>query len=292
MMSGGFGGGRWMGRMGRGAYSRGTAGRQGYEDDDEGGQIYDHTVVTRLFGYLLPHWPRLSPYPRRRGGVHRGRGRHPVDGRADHRRLRADRGPVRTELHRPDFRGSRAHPARQPVPPPQDDGLGGPEGALHVACRAVPAPPGPFHELLQQERSRKGDVGCPERRTAAPGVPVHRNHHLRGHSQPGWNHRGDGHHGRTARPDNFAGHPLASRDDVDMAKICAPGLHEGSAGDFRSQRRSPGEHLRSASRPEHEPGGRKHPVLWRGQLREPGRQPGRRAKCRPRCSQPSSFFPR
>ena len=59
MMGGGFGGGRWMGRMGRGAYSRGTAGRQGYEEDDEGGQIYDHTVVTRLFKYLLPHWPRL-----------------------------------------------------------------------------------------------------------------------------------------------------------------------------------------------------------------------------------------
>ncbi len=59
MMGGGFGGGRWMGRMGRGAYSRGAAGRQGYEDDDEGGQIYDHTVVTRLFRYLLPHWPRL-----------------------------------------------------------------------------------------------------------------------------------------------------------------------------------------------------------------------------------------
>lgn len=59
MMSGGFGGGRWMGRMGRGAYGRGMAGRQGYEEDDEGGQIYDHTVVTRLFKYLLPHWPRL-----------------------------------------------------------------------------------------------------------------------------------------------------------------------------------------------------------------------------------------
>ena len=59
MMHGGFRGGGWMARGGRGAYGRGTAGQAGVEQDDEGGQIYDHTVVTRLFRYLLPYWPRL-----------------------------------------------------------------------------------------------------------------------------------------------------------------------------------------------------------------------------------------
>ena len=59
MMHGGFRGGGWMARGGRGAYGRGTAGQAGLEQDDEGGQIYDHTVVTRLFRYLLPYWPRL-----------------------------------------------------------------------------------------------------------------------------------------------------------------------------------------------------------------------------------------
>ena len=48
-----------MARGGRGAYGRGVAGQAGLEQDDEGGQIYDHTVVTRLFRYLLPYWPRL-----------------------------------------------------------------------------------------------------------------------------------------------------------------------------------------------------------------------------------------
>ena len=48
-----------MARGGRGAYGRGMAGQAGLKQDDEGGQIYDHTVVTRLFRYLLPYWPRL-----------------------------------------------------------------------------------------------------------------------------------------------------------------------------------------------------------------------------------------
>ena len=59
MMHGGFRGGGWMARGGRGAYGRGMAGQAGLKQDDEGGQIYDHTVVTRLFRYLLPYWPRL-----------------------------------------------------------------------------------------------------------------------------------------------------------------------------------------------------------------------------------------
>ena len=59
MMHGGFRGGGWMARGGRGAYGRGMAGQAGLEQDDEGGQIYDHTVVTRLSRYLLPYWPRL-----------------------------------------------------------------------------------------------------------------------------------------------------------------------------------------------------------------------------------------
>ena len=53
MMGGGFGGGRWM----RGGGLRGRLGaeREEYED----GRVYDHTVVRRLFTYLLPHRARL-----------------------------------------------------------------------------------------------------------------------------------------------------------------------------------------------------------------------------------------
>ena len=53
MMGGGFGGGRWM----RGGGMRGRLGadREEYED----GRVYDHTVVRRLFTYLLPHRARL-----------------------------------------------------------------------------------------------------------------------------------------------------------------------------------------------------------------------------------------
>ena len=50
MMHGGFGGGR---------YGRGMAGRIGLDQEDDSDRMYDHTVVTRLFKYLLPHWPRL-----------------------------------------------------------------------------------------------------------------------------------------------------------------------------------------------------------------------------------------
>ena len=49
-----------MTRGGRGAFRRGMSSRFGPEqDEDEGGQIYDHTVVTRLLRYLLPYWPKL-----------------------------------------------------------------------------------------------------------------------------------------------------------------------------------------------------------------------------------------
>ena len=44
---GGFMGGRMMGR------------RMGLDQDDEGGQLYDHKVVVRLFDYLKPHWALL-----------------------------------------------------------------------------------------------------------------------------------------------------------------------------------------------------------------------------------------
>ena len=55
-----MGGGGWMARGGRGTFRRGMSSRFGAEqDEDEGGQIYDHTVVVRLFKYLLPYWPRL-----------------------------------------------------------------------------------------------------------------------------------------------------------------------------------------------------------------------------------------
>ena len=50
MMHGGFGGGR---------YGRGMAGGIGLDQEDDSDRMYDHTVVTRLFKYLLPHWPRL-----------------------------------------------------------------------------------------------------------------------------------------------------------------------------------------------------------------------------------------
>ena len=49
-----------MTRGGRGTFRRGMSSRFGPEqDEDEGGQIYDHTVVTRLLRYLLPYWPKL-----------------------------------------------------------------------------------------------------------------------------------------------------------------------------------------------------------------------------------------
>ena len=49
-----------MTRGGRGTFRRGMSSRYGAEqDEDEGGQIYDHTVVTRLLRYLLPYWPKL-----------------------------------------------------------------------------------------------------------------------------------------------------------------------------------------------------------------------------------------
>ena len=49
-----------MTRGGRGTFRRGMSSRFGAEqDEDEGGQIYDHTVVTRLLRYLLPYWPKL-----------------------------------------------------------------------------------------------------------------------------------------------------------------------------------------------------------------------------------------
>ncbi len=58
MMFGG-GGGSWMARGGSGSYGRGMAGRLGLDQEEEDGQLYDHAVVSRLFKYLLPHWPRL-----------------------------------------------------------------------------------------------------------------------------------------------------------------------------------------------------------------------------------------
>ena len=49
-----------MTRGGRGTFRRGMSSRFGAEqDEDEGGQIYDHTVVTRLLRYLVPYWPKL-----------------------------------------------------------------------------------------------------------------------------------------------------------------------------------------------------------------------------------------
>ena len=44
---GGFVGGRMMER------------RMGLDQEDEGGQLYDHKVVVRLADYLKPHWPLL-----------------------------------------------------------------------------------------------------------------------------------------------------------------------------------------------------------------------------------------
>ena len=59
MMSGGFGGGGWISRGG-GSHARGMAGRTSLDrEEDDDGQLYDHTVVKRLLKYLIPHWPRL-----------------------------------------------------------------------------------------------------------------------------------------------------------------------------------------------------------------------------------------
>ncbi|MXX52676.1 MAG: ABC transporter ATP-binding protein [Dehalococcoidia bacterium] len=58
MMSGGFGGGGWM--RGGGSFRRGPGGRLGMDREEyEDGRIYNHRVVTRLFGYVLPHRARL-----------------------------------------------------------------------------------------------------------------------------------------------------------------------------------------------------------------------------------------
>ena len=57
MMSGGFGGGRWMRG---GGYRRGMGGRLGMDREEyEDGRVYNHRVVTRLFRYVLPHRARL-----------------------------------------------------------------------------------------------------------------------------------------------------------------------------------------------------------------------------------------
>ncbi len=49
-----FGGGSWMARGG----GRGMSGRLDMDQDDAA-RLYDHSVVTRLFKYMLPYWPRL-----------------------------------------------------------------------------------------------------------------------------------------------------------------------------------------------------------------------------------------
>ena len=105
-------------------------------------------------------------------GLHGYRRRDPVDGGPDNRRLRAHRRHRRLEHRCPDLRRAGAAPVRQPVRPTQDDGLRRPEGPVHPARGTLPPPPGPLHELLQQERGRAGDVQGPERCAAAPGVSV------------------------------------------------------------------------------------------------------------------------
>ena len=59
MMFGGGGGG-WMTRGGgAGGWGRGMGGRMGLDQEPEGGHVYDHAVVLRLFIYLIPHWKKL-----------------------------------------------------------------------------------------------------------------------------------------------------------------------------------------------------------------------------------------
>ena len=52
MFGGGGGGGGFMG-------GRMMARRMGLDQEDDGGQLYDHKVVVRLFDYLKPHWALL-----------------------------------------------------------------------------------------------------------------------------------------------------------------------------------------------------------------------------------------
>ena len=48
------------GFIGGGSHRRGMAGRTGLDrEEDDDGQLYDHTVVKRLLKYLNPHWPKL-----------------------------------------------------------------------------------------------------------------------------------------------------------------------------------------------------------------------------------------
>ena len=48
------------GFIGGGSHRRGMAGRTGLDrEEDDDGQLYDHTVVKRLLKYLTPYWPKL-----------------------------------------------------------------------------------------------------------------------------------------------------------------------------------------------------------------------------------------
>jgi len=61
MMHGGFGGGGGGGGWMRGGGGRGMGGRMGLDQEqEEGGELYDHEVVVRLMAYMRPHWKRLS----------------------------------------------------------------------------------------------------------------------------------------------------------------------------------------------------------------------------------------
>ena len=282
----------------------------GWDQEEEDGQIYDHAVIRRLFKYLIPHWRKLLltlaailvytgtvitiPFLVSRiinyllsGDPSKLECRRPE--LLQHGPLRSKH--LRTEPGNSDLRGCGAAPVRQSVPQPEDDGLHRPESPVQPPGGPLPPPPEALNELLQQERGWPGDVQGPERRAAAPGVPVHRHDHLCGRPQPRRDRRRDGGHERAARGDYPAAHPVALRDGSGMAEVRPPRLHEGPARHLRRQRRAAGEHFRRPRRAEHEPRG----ARTSGRSAQPTpktlARTSRPAGCRPSYSPRSSSFP-
>ena len=246
MMHGGF--------IGGGSHRRGMAGRTGLDrEEDDDGQLYDHTVVRRLFKYLTPYWPKLL-LTLAAVMVYTGTvvALPWMVAKIIDDYVREGR-PVRPQRRRTDLRRPGAAPVRKPVRPHEDDGLRRAESPLHPARATLQPPAAPVHELLQQERGWPGDVQGPERRAAAPGVPVNRHRHRCGRAQPRRNHhRHDADERPTCchYPDD---HPSALRDVGGLAEVRPQSVHEGAPHHLRRQRRTPGEHFRGPRRPEHEP---------------------------------------
>ena len=197
---------------------RGMSGRLDMDQDD-GARLYDHSVVTRLFKYMLPYWPRLL-FTVAAIIVYTGS----VVAIPWMVALIIDRYVRVGDLAGlnvivPVFPGPRPAPVWRPLSPPEDNGIRRTGGPIHPPSPPLPSPAAPLHELLQQERGRQGDVQGSERCAAAPGVSDNRHDHHCRRSKPGRNHNRDGDHERAIGRDNSAGHPAALRNSRDLAEV-------------------------------------------------------------------------